>query len=97
MSIRINEKLFDLQEVEEQKIDKDVILYCASNKRIYSLNETATVVWKEIYNSKERIITIDYIIGKIVEIYNNTDEEEVKQDIESVINEFILGGLLNEK
>ena len=94
MKIKIDKKVFLLTKVQEKRIDNELILYSEKNKKIYSLNETAAIIWKLICKNIEGIITKKGIEEYILKQYTDIGIEEVKKDVEDILNEFIMNGLL---
>ena len=81
-----------------RKVGEDYVIVAPEQgmvdlSKVYSLNETAAMLWEEL-EGKE--FSIDDMIEHIRENYDieHISEEEIKSDMENVVNFFKENGLL---
>ena len=91
---------FSFSEYEYEYLDDCVLIYLLKNDTILSLNITATFIWEQLalYINAEKPIDEESISKELIDHFRIDDlkykHERIKKDVDRIIKEFILLGLL---
>ena len=83
--IRDNDLYFKEEENRALVLKKD-------KKSIVELNEIGLLIWKLLKTKK----TVDSIVKRILEEYKNTDNDDIKRDVEEFLNQCIKDSMVKK-
>ncbi len=78
--------------IQEQKLDSELMLHDPDNGNVHILNETSKTVWRLVDGRR----TLNQIEMDMRKLFSVDEGQDIKNDIENVINELSEKGLLVE-
>lgn len=76
--------------ISSRKLGSDIMLYDQENDNVHVLNETGVMVW-ELLDGKNKILDIE---NTFMKQFANTLPEELKRDINEIMEKLISEGLI---
>lgn len=76
--------------ISSRKLGNDLMLYDQENDKVHILNETGAMVW-ELLSGKNKILDIE---NTFIKQFANTLPEELKRDINEILEKLVSEGLI---